>query len=624
VITQQNSNIGIGTSTPNALFSVGSGSPFQVNSLGTISSMGGFSNLSYVPNAAVTTPGVNSTLIFQPSLTATSNVSGYASSNYFGMAPTGSGTNNSQYVGVQVNHFKQTTGSGAQTSANVVTDSLEIGGGSTSYGNVAVESASANLYTTSANISNLSLFNGSMSWNGGGYTGTLTNLYGLYLGPMTGATNNYAIYSAGGQNYLAGTVGIGTSTPSAKVDIEASPGPTTPNLLVSDYGFAALGPSIAQVYEATSTTNNVLNLAAGSSAYTGTLGLWYTNTNASSAFNFLTLRSGASGNVFNIDGKGDVLASGQIRSASGYVFPDGTTQSTAGVVPSFTGTTALSGSLSAQGGLIAGAASPALLATMTGAVTIASSAADGQGSASHGLLFVDDFYGAASAWTHAAIYTVGASGYNGNLVFATDGDNSADFGVTEKMRVTSSGSVGIGTSTPGAMLEVKGNVKLTAGSGASMTYQDGSVQTVAWNGVLSGGDYAESVDVIGDRTRYEPGDVLVIDPASKGKFSKSTEAYSTAVMGIYSTRPGVVGRRQTTDKSHMKDEVPMAMVGVVPTKVSTENGPVRPGDLLVTSSTPGYAMRGSDRSLLTGAIIGKALEPLQEGAGVIEVAVSIQ
>ena len=77
-----------------------------------------------------------------------------------------------------------------------------------------------------------------------------------------------------------------------------------------------------------------------------------------------------------------------------------------------------------------------------------------------------------------------------------------------------------------------------------MTFQDGSVQTVAWNGVLSGGDYAESVDVAGDRGQYEPGDVLVIDHESEKLFLKSSEPYSTAVMGIYSTRPGIVGRRQ--------------------------------------------------------------------------------
>ena len=62
----------------------------------------------------------------------------------------------------------------------------------------------------------------------------------------------------------------------------------------------------------------------------------------------------------------------------------------------------------------------------------------------------------------------------------------------------------------------------------------------------------------------------------------------------------------------------------MPTKVSAESGAIKPGDLLVTSSKPGYAMKGSDHSQMMGAIIGKALEPLDAGTGVIEVAVSIQ
>ena len=206
--------------------------------------------------------------------------------------------------------------------------------------------------------------------------------------------------------------------------------------------------------------------------------------------------------------------------------------------------------------------------------------------------------------------------FSGNTYFQT-GRNTV-------LTLLQGGNVGIGTTAPGAKFEVDGNVKLTAGSGASVTYQDGSVQTVAWNGVLSGGDYAESVDVSGDRAQYEPGDVLVIDPHEEGKFLKSAKPYSTAVMGIYSTKPGVVGRRQISDKSHMKEEVPMAMVGVVPTKVSAEGGAIAPGDLLVTSSKPGYAMKGTDHSLMMGAIIGKSLGHLETGTGLVEVAVSLQ
>ena len=190
------------------------------------------------------------------------------------------------------------------------------------------------------------------------------------------------------------------------------------------------------------------------------------------------------------------------------------------------------------------------------------------------------------------------------------------------MTILTNTNVGIGTLTPGTKLEVNGNLKLTSGSGASITFADGTVQSTAYTGVSCGGDYAESVDVSGDRKHYEPGDVLVIDPDNPGKFLKSAEPYSTSVMGIYSTKPGYVGRRQATPQS--ADEVPMAMIGIVPTKVSAENGPIKPGDLLVSSSTPGYAMKGTDRGRMLGAIIGKALVHFDSGTGVIEVGVTLQ
>jgi hypothetical protein len=186
------------------------------------------------------------------------------------------------------------------------------------------------------------------------------------------------------------------------------------------------------------------------------------------------------------------------------------------------------------------------------------------------------------------------------------------------------GKVGIGTSAPGVALEVKGNVKLTAGSGGSVTFADGTTQTTAWNGVLSGGDYAESVDVADNRHDYAPGDVIVIDPDDPGRFLKSTEPYSTLVAGIYSTKPGLLGRRQGGDLKSSTTEIPMAMVGIVPTRVSAENGAIRAGDLLVTSSMPGVAMKATDRNRMMGAIVGKALASLDTGTGLIEVLVRLQ
>lgn len=202
------------------------------------------------------------------------------------------------------------------------------------------------------------------------------------------------------------------------------------------------------------------------------------------------------------------------------------------------------------------------------------------------------------------------------------GSNTAVLGNGNTVTTELNGNVGIGTTNPGAKLEVSGSLKLTSGSGGSITFQDGTTQSTAYTGVTCGGDYAESVDVSGSRTNYEPGDVLVIDPNVSGKFLKSAEPYSTSVSGIYSTKPGTVGRRQTSAKS--PDEVPMAVVGIVPAKVSAENGPIKRGDLLVSSSKIGYAMKGTDRSRLVGAVIGKAMANLDSGTGVIEVLVTLQ
>jgi hypothetical protein len=195
--------------------------------------------------------------------------------------------------------------------------------------------------------------------------------------------------------------------------------------------------------------------------------------------------------------------------------------------------------------------------------------------------------------------------------------------ISERLTVLPNGFVGVGTVTPSTAMEVNGSIKMTSGSAGTMTFADGTVQSTAWTGVLCGGDYAESVGVTGNRSQYEPGDVMVVDPSSSGQFLKSVEPYSTLVAGIYATKPGVIGRR-TTDPEKAKEEIPMAMVGIVPTKVSAENGAVKPGDLLVTSSTPGYVMKGTDRERLTGAVVGKALGTVDAGMATIEVLVSLQ
>lgn len=117
----------------------------------------------------------------------------------------------------------------------------------------------------------------------------------------------------------------------------------------------------------------------------------------------------------------------------------------------------------------------------------------------------------------------------------------------------------------------------------------------------------------------EPGDVLVIGP--DGVLILSTGTYQTNVAGVYSMQPGFVGGKPLEGEA--EGEVPLAIVGIVPVKVSTENGFILPGDLLVTSSTPGYAMKaGPDAP--QGSILGKAMQGLESGQGVIKILVTLQ
>jgi hypothetical protein len=145
----------------------------------------------------------------------------------------------------------------------------------------------------------------------------------------------------------------------------------------------------------------------------------------------------------------------------------------------------------------------------------------------------------------------------------------------------------------------------------------------AAKGFYPGGvDYAESVEVTGERSQYEPGDVMAIDKDAADGFSVTRSAYSTLVAGVYSTKPGVLASTHPLEMEKFAGEVPLAMFGIVPCKVSAENGAIARGDLLVSATTPGYAMKGTDKKRMLGAIIGKALDPLPQGTGTIRILLS--
>ena len=69
----------------------------------------------------------------------------------------------------------------------------------------------------------------------------------------------------------------------------------------------------------------------------------------------------------------------------------------------------------------------------------------------------------------------------------------------------------------------------------------------------------------------------------------------------------------------------VALAGRVYCNVDATEKAIEPGDLLTTSSIPGYAMKAQDRNRSHGAILGKAMERMEIGKkGQILVLVSLQ
>jgi hypothetical protein len=74
----------------------------------------------------------------------------------------------------------------------------------------------------------------------------------------------------------------------------------------------------------------------------------------------------------------------------------------------------------------------------------------------------------------------------------------------------------------------------------------------------------------------------------------------------------------------MEGDQPVALTGRVYVQADTSNGPIKPGDLLTTSVTPGLAMKVTDHARAQGATLGKAMTGPAKGRGLVLVLVSLQ
>lgn len=168
-----------------------------------------------------------------------------------------------------------------------------------------------------------------------------------------------------------------------------------------------------------------------------------------------------------------------------------------------------------------------------------------------------------------------------------------------------------------------GNLAVFKANGVNVARIDHTGKAFFNNSTQVGGaDVAEYFAVEGNRSSYEPGDVLVISQSTDRTVEKSTTPYSNLVSGVYATKAGLLLTEENAEQDDLASLVPMGVIGVIPVKVSNEGGAIKRGDMLVTSSTPGVAMKADPDKVKTGQVIGKALQDYN-GSGVAKINVLV-
>jgi hypothetical protein len=193
-------------------------------------------------------------------------------------------------------------------------------------------------------------------------------------------------------------------------------------------------------------------------------------------------------------------------------------------------------------------------------------------------------------------------------------------GAAEMVNVGCGTSATYGSSNTAYNTVINGSVVAGGGGGTSVTLNwsqnglSGTATVVKAGSTLTvyritGADLAEVY--YSNDSSVSAGDVVQLDSSLQAGVKKTSRTYDSRALGIVSTRPGhILG--DDLMASAEGTPVLLALSGRVPVKVSTENGPIEPGDFLTSSSTPGVAMKATE----PGYAIAQAMTSFSgEGTG---------
>jgi hypothetical protein len=126
--------------------------------------------------------------------------------------------------------------------------------------------------------------------------------------------------------------------------------------------------------------------------------------------------------------------------------------------------------------------------------------------------------------------------------------------------------------------------------------------------VAGAGGVAQAFAEVGD---VEVGDVVRLDG---GRILRTERAADPGVAGVVTSTPGLL-----LGGPLAAGALAVAVCGVAMAKAEAESGAIESGDVLVSSAVPGHARAAAGMDLPAHAVLGRALDPLASGRGVLRV-----
>jgi hypothetical protein len=184
-----------------------------------------------------------------------------------------------------------------------------------------------------------------------------------------------------------------------------------------------------------------------------------------------------------------------------------------------------------------------------------------------------------------------ADGIEGEFIIIRGADN------TNTIEIQDEGTLGSSNLQLGSTTRVLGN-----GDSVGMIF-DGTYWVELW---FSGSIDADIAEWYKADEVVEHAEVVALSPSDPLKVVRATDSAGSRVVGISSARPAQI----YGDQFGNEIQIPVALIGRVPVKVSSSSDAIEIGDLIGASSAPGLAQKVD-----SGYIIGRALETWTPGAG---------